>query len=406
MLLTAWAARSAENTRRAKDDLFGIQNSRKVRDGQLAALQDPVFFGAKVAAENTFRRQLRDRAEGPEALAAYDRIAAAQKAIAAIATRTRLLENASGFYSDSFGLARTLLRAGDERPKPNGERLREFSEARRESFEQQLFSEKPIYADLEIVKLGDALSFLVATLGAADPLVLTVLGGKSPRLRAAELINGTKVREVAFRKKLYEGGAAAVTAAKDPLVEVARAVDTEARALRKILEAQTEIKQQAQATIGKARFAVEGTSNYPDATFTLRLSYGPVLGYEENGKKLPAMTTFAGLYERNTDQGNKEPFDLPKRWLDKKSALDLKVPFNFVHTPDIIGGNSGSPVVNKAGEFIGIIFDGNLQSLSGDYGYEDVQARALSVHSAGITEALKKIYAAESLVAELLNGKR
>lgn len=405
VLLTSWGGRSAENARRAKDDLFGIQNSRKVRDGQLAALQDPVFFGAKVAAEKAFRSQLKDRTDGTEALAAFDRITAAQSVIAGIATRTRLLENASGFYSDSFGYARSLLRAGDERPKPNGERLREFSDARRESFEQQLFSEKPIYADLEIVKLSDSLSFFVATLGAGDPLVQAVLAGKSPRQRAADLINGTQVRDVAFRKKLYAGGAAAIAAAKDPLIEVARAIDTEARALRKTLEAQTEIKQQAQAAIGKARFALEGTGNYPDATFTLRLSYGPVLGYEENGKKIPSMTTFAGLYERNTAQGNKEPFDLPKRWLDKKSALDLKVPFNFVHTPDIIGGNSGSPVVNKAGEFIGIIFDGNIYSLSADYGYEDRLSRAISVHSAGITEALKKIYGADALVAELL-GKR
>ncbi|MDP3068909.1 MAG: S46 family peptidase [Opitutaceae bacterium] len=406
VLLTAWGARSAENARRAKDDLFGIQNSRKVRDGQLAALQDPGFFGAKVAAENAFRQQLRDRAGGTEALTAFDRIAQAQQAIAAIATRTRLLENASAFYADSFGYARALLRAGDERAKPNGERLREFSDARRESFEQQLFSEKPIYADLEIVKLGDSLSFFVATLGATDPLVQAVLAGKSPRARAAELINGTQVRDVTFRKKLYTGGAGAVTAAKDPLIEVARLIDGEARALRKTLEAQGEIKQQAQAVIGKARFAVEGTGNYPDATFTLRLSYGPVLGYEENGKKIPALTTLAGLYERNTAQGNKEPFDLPQRWLDKKAALDLSVPFNFVHTPDIIGGNSGSPVVNKAGEFIGIIFDGNIQSLSADYGYEDRQARAVSVHSAGILEALKKIYGADDLVAELLRTRR
>jgi hypothetical protein len=406
VLLNAWGSRSAENMRRAKDDLFGIQNSRKVRDGQLAALQDPGFFGAKVAAENSFRQQLRDRAGGAEALAAFDRIATAQQAIAAIATRARMLENAGGFNADSFGLARSLLRATDERAKPSGERLREFSDARKESFEQQLFSAKPIYEDLEIVKLGDSLAVLTATFGAGDPLVQAVLAGKSPRARAAELINGTKVRDVAFRKKVYEGGPAAVTAAKDPLIEVARLIDTEARALRKTLEAQGEIKQQAQAVIGQARFAIQGTSTYPDATFTLRLSYGPVLGYEENGQKLPSMTTLAGLYERNAAQGNKEPFDLPKLWLDRKSKLNLSTPFNFVHTPDIIGGNSGSPVVNRAGEFIGIIFDGNLYSLSADYGYEDKQSRAISVHSAGITEALKKIYEADALVAELTKGKR
>jgi hypothetical protein len=412
VLLTAWSARSEENSRRAKDEFFGVQNSRKVRDGELAALQDPVFFGAKVAAENAFKRQLADRADGKEALAAFARIAAAQQVILGIAPRLRLLEfngrgAPAGFTADTFALARQLLRAGDERPKPNGERLREYSDARRESFEQALFSDKPIYTDLEIVTLSDSLTFLVEQLGASDPLTQKILAGKAPRARAAELINGTQVRDVAFRQKLYAGGAAAVAAAaKDPMLELVRTVDADARALRKTSEAQSEIKQQAQAIIGKARFALEGTGNYPDATFTLRLSYGPVLGYEENGQKIPALTTLAGLYERNAAQHNKEPFDLPPRWLAKKSALDLRTPFNFVSTADIIGGNSGSPSVNRAGEFVGIIFDGNLQSLSGDYGYEEVQSRALSVHSAGILEALRKVYEVPALASELVNGHR
>jgi hypothetical protein len=254
--------------------------------------------------------------------------------------------------------------------------------------------------------LADSLTYLVEQLGAGDAVVKTVLAGKSPRGRAAELITTTKVRDVTFRKKLYEGGAAAVTAAQDPLIEVARAIDTEARALRKTLESAEETKQQAQAIIGKARFALEGAGNYPDATFTLRLSYGPVVGYEENGQKIPAHTTYAGLYERSAKQGNKGDFELPALWLKKKSALNLATPFNFVSTADIIGGNSGSPSVNRAGEFIGIIFDGNLASLSGDFGYEDKQARALSVDSAGILEALRKVYEVPALANELVNGKR
>ena len=406
VLLSSWSGRSQENARRAREDLFGLQNSRKVRDGGLAALQDPVFFGSKVAAEKALKQKLADMPGGADALAAFDRIAAAQQVIASIANRQRLLELGTGFTAESFSLARRLLRAGDERPKPNGERLSEFSDARRESFELSLFSDKPIYADYEIITLADSLTYLAANLGANDPTVAAVLAGKSPRARAAELINGTQVRDVAFRKKLYEGGAAAVAAAKDPMIEVARIIDAEARALRKTIETQTEIKQQAQATIGKARFAVEGANNYPDATFTLRLSYGPVAGYEENGQKVPATTTFAGLYARSAEQENKSPFDLPPRWIEKKSALDLSVPFNFVSTADIIGGNSGSPVVNKAGEFVGIIFDGNIQSLVSDFGYEGVQSRALSVHSAGILEALKKVYEVPALVAELVNGKR
>ena len=406
VLLIAWSARSEENSRRAKDELFGIQNSRKVRDGHLAALQDPVFFGAKVAAEKSFKQQLTDRPDGKDALAAFDRIAAAQKIIAGLAPRMRFLENGAGFNADSFAIARQLLRAGDERTKPNGERLREYSDARRESFEQQLLSDKPIHPDLEIITLSDSLTFLVEEFGANDPVVQTVLAGKSPRARAAELITTTKVRDAAFRKQLYEGGAAVVAAAKDPMIELARAIDPESRSLRKTAEGQGEIKQQAQAIIGKARFAVQGTSVYPDATFTLRLSYGPVVGYEENGVHVPAHTTIAGLYERNAAQHNKEPFDLPARWLAKQGALDLSTPYNFVSTADIIGGNSGSPTVNTAGEFVGIIFDGNLQSLSGDFGYEDVQSRSLSVHSAGILEALRKVYEVPALANELVNGHR
>ena len=221
-----------------------------------------------------------------------------------------------------------------------------------------------------------------------------------------ELIKGTKVRDVAFRKKLYEGGAAAVTAAKDPLIEVARLIDGEARALRKVFEEQTEVKQQAQAAIARARNALLGTAGYPDATFTLRLSFGVVKGYEEDGKQIPAMTTLGGLYERASEMNRKPPFDLPPLWEKRKSKLNLKTPFNFVSTADIIGGNSGSPVVNRAGEYVGIIFDGNLQSLPADYAFSEKQGRATSVHSAAMFEALNKVYGAKELSAELVAGKK
>lgn len=406
VLLSAWGNRSEENARRAKDDLFSIQNGRKVYDGRQAGLYSPAIMGAKIAQEKAFKQQIGDRASAKEVLGAYDRIANAVADQSKIYRRYRLLEGGHAFMSDSFGLARTLLRAGDERPKPNGERLKEFGDARKESFELALFSDKPIYADLEIVTLTDSLTLIAEVLGFDDPLVQQVLAGKSPSDRAAALINGTKVRDVAARKKLYEGGAAAVKAANDPLIELARLIDGEARALRKQWEAAEETRQQAHAVIEKAHFEVEGPNRSPDATFTLRLSYGPVKSYEEAGKKVPAYTTLAGLYERAAEHKNKEPFDLPSRWVEKKSALDLTVPYNFVHTPDIIGGNSGSPVVDTKGEFVGIIFDGNIQSLVGDFAYEDVQARAISVDSRAIIEALKKVYNADALVAELLAGKK
>ena len=328
--------------------------------------------------------------------------------LAAQVTRFNLLEegNAQAFNCESFHLARTLLRAGDEQSKPDGERLHEFSDSGKESLELELFSDKPIYPGLEILTLGDSLTFLCGKLGATDPLVQKILAGKSPHDRAVELINGTKVRDLSFRKKLYAGGASAVATANDPMIELARLVDADARALRKVSEDQNEIKQQAHAAISRARNAVLGTAGYPDATFTLRLAFGTVKGYEEDGKRVPAFTTFASLYERAKDMKNQPPFDLPPLWEKRKSHLNMKTPYNFVSTADIIGGNSGSPVVNRTGEFVGIIFDGNLQSLPWDYAFSDRQGRATSVHSAAILEALNNVYGVKDLALELTSGQR
>ena len=406
VLLMSYSGRSQENARRAKDDLFGVQNSRKANKGRLEGLLDPAVMAKKAAAEKKLRDAVATREEFKDARDAWDRIAVAQKVIADNARIYNLLEGGAAFGSDLFGIARTLLRGADEKPKPNGERLREFVESGRESLELQLFSEKPIYNDLEELQLADSLTYLTEEMGATNPLVRQILAGKSPRERATQLITETKVNDVAFRKKLYDGGATAVAASKDPMLELARLVDDESRSLRKIIETQGEVKQQAHAKIAKARFALEGTSNYPDATFTLRLAYGTVKGYRESGKQVPAHTTFAGLYERATDQRQRPPFDLPKIWLDRKGRLDLKTPFNFVSTADIIGGNSGSPVIDRKGELVGIIFDGNIQSLVLDFIYTDEIARAVSVDSRGILEALRKVYDAKQLVSELTTGKQ
>jgi hypothetical protein len=385
-----------------------VQNSRKAYDGRIAGLLDPELMGTKAKAESDFKAQLTGKPEFADALAGYDKIAAATQIMAAQARRYALLEGGRGFASESFGIARTLLRAGEERPKPNGERLREFSESGKESLELGLFSEQPIYTDLEILLLSDSLTSFVSELGSGDPLVQKVLAGKSPRDRAAELINNTKVRDVAFRRKLYEGGAAAVTAAKDPMIELARLLDPESRALRKVSEDEGEVKQQAHAALSRARNAVLGTggSRYPDATFTLRLAFGVVKGYEEDGKPVPPITMISGLYERAAEMKNRPPFDLPPLWQKRKSSINLKTPLNFVSTDDIIGGNSGSPVVNRAGEYVGIIFDGNLQSLPWDYAFSDRQGRATSVHSAAMIESLKNVYGAKEVASELLDGRR
>jgi len=253
--------------------------------------------------------------------------------------------------------------------------------------------------------LSDSLTDFAEKFGADNPLVKQILGGKSPRDRAHELVAGTKLKDVAVRKELYGKNAGALQAAHDPMLDLARLVDGPAREARTAHETQEEIKKQAYAEIAKARFAIEGTSNYPDATFTLRLSYGTVRGYEQDGKQIAPFTDFAGLYQRSAEHENKPPFDLPQRWIDKKSNLNLSTKFNFVSDADIIGGNSGSPVVNKANEFVGIIFDGNIQSLVLDCIFSDKQARAVSVDSAAITEAFRKVYDAQPLVDELTAAK-
>ena len=406
VLLLSYSARSDENARRAKEDLFSVQNSRKAFIGELAGVLDPDLMEAKKAAEKKLRDAVAASPDFKDAAGAWEKIADAQNVIAESALRYNLLEAGQGFRSDLFGIARTLLRAAEEKPKPNAERLREFGDAGLASLEFQLFSEKPIYDDLEQLLLGDSLTFLVGKLGYSDPLVQKILAGKSPQERASELVRGTKVKDVALRKRLYKEGRPAVDGAHDPMIELARLIDPDARATRKIIETQSEIKQQAQAQISKARFAIEGTSTYPDATFTLRLAYGTAKGYEENGQHIPFQTTMAGLYQRGAEHGNQPPFDIPPRWLKRKSRLDLKTPLNFVCTADIIGGNSGSPVVNRKGEFVGIIFDGNIQSLVLDFAFTDTQARAVSVCSQSILEALRKVYDAKELADELTGGRR
>jgi peptidase S46-like protein len=405
VLLDNWSLRSEENARRAKEMLFGIKNGRKLFDGQLDGLLNPSLLEFKAKAETDFQGKLAGKPEFSDALGAYDKIAGATKILASQVIRYQLFERIAGFNCESFRVARTLLRAGEERPKPNGDRLREFSDSGKVSLELALFSEKPIYTDLETLTLADSLTFLTTQLGVNDPLVQNVLAGKSPRDRAVELIKDTKVRDVAFRKQLYDGGSNAVTAAKDPLIELARLVDPESRALRKVYETQTEAKEQAHAAIGRARNVIFGLTDYPDATFTLRLAFGVVKGWEENGETVPAFTTVGGVYTKAAAMKDQPPFDLPALWEKRKTHLDAKTGFNFVSTCDIIGGNSGSPVVNRAGEFVGIIFDGNLPSLSWDYAYSDAQGRATSVDSAAILAALKNVYQASELVKELKTGQ-
>src|SRR5438477_4763314 len=415
VLLNAWGQRSFENARRARDDFFGDQNNRKRYDGYVAALFDPEIWSAIEAREKKLREAISRDPKLKSTTGAYDRIKKAQAELVKIAPRYDYLEQerpiAVGYrgpralYGTLFKYARFLTRAIDERAKPNGERMAAFRDSAKESLELNLFSTEPVYDDYEVLRLTDSLTDFAEKFGGNDPLVKQILAGKSPRARAVELVSGTKLKDVGFRKDIYGKDEAALQNIHDPMLELARLIDGPAREARKAHDAQEEIKRQAYAEIAKARFAVEGMSNYPDATFTLRLSYGKVIGYEEDGKEIPPFTDFAGLYRRAAEHDNKPPFDLPQRWVDRKSQLNLTTRFNFVSDADIIGGNSGSPVVNKANEFVGIIFDGNIQSLVLDCIYTDTQARAVSVDSAAIIEAVRKVYDASALAAEL-EGKK
>jgi hypothetical protein len=408
VLLNSWSERTEENKRRARDELFGIQNSRKARIGGLQGLLDPELMGRKKIEEKRLRDFVgaaADSATTP-AMKAFDTIAECEKIRAKIIRDMTLLENGAAFNSHLFGIARTLVRAADEKAKPSGERLREFGDARLASLELGLFSDEEIYDDFEILKLADSLTFLANQLGADNDLVKKVLQGKSPRQRAYELVSGSMLKDPAVRKKLYEGGRAAIAASDDAMIALAKLVDADSRAFRKIFDNEIdEPKRQAYAALAKARYAMNGASVYPDATFTLRLAFGTVKGYTEDGKKVPPYTDFAGLYAWSKEHDNKPPFDLPPRWEKAKDKLDLKTPLNFICTADIIGGNSGSPVINQNAEVVGLIFDGNIQSLVLDFIFDQQIARAVSVDSRGIIESLRKVYSANELADEL-QGKR
>jgi len=338
---------------------------------------------------------------------AWDSIATAHKNLPSYIKDRRIFEQAAGFNTTYFGIARSLVRLAAENEKPNAQRLPEYTDARRASLELGLYSPAPIHDDFEKLKLTDSLEFMVELLGADNALVKQVLDGKTPAARAAELIDGTKLKDVAVRKELAAGGMKAIEASTDPMIVLARLVDAKAREVRKRYESDvTGVERTNYSKIARALFETEGTKLYPDATFTLRLSYGAVKGYMENGKKVPAFTTLGGLYERSAKFESKFPYNLPQRWIDKKTSVDLNTPFNFVSTNDIIGGNSGSPTINQNGELVGLIFDGNIQSLVGDFVYDESVNRAISVDSRGMLEVLRKIFGANELVAELTGNSR
>lgn len=405
-LLQDFSKHSEENARIAKENIFGLQNAQKAFTGYEAGLLDKSIMDAKAADEVKLRAAYKADPKNADKPDPWDEIATAIKLQQSIFLDLSFLERMRGFNAGLAQTARALVRAAAEKPKPNAERMREFRDSALPSFEQQLFSKEPIYKSLETVQLADSLSEMQEALGKDNPNVQQVLQGRSPADAAKDMIANTKLDDVAVRKQLYEGGQAAIDASTDPLIVAVKAIDAPARAARKQFEDKIDsVVRRDGTTIAKARFSQSGFTQPPDATFTLRLSYGAVKGYQENGKSIPFATNMGGAFEHAAEHGSQSPYNLPESWMTSKAKLDLKTPLNFVSTADIIGGNSGSPTVNKKGEVVGIIFDGNIESLAGNFAFSDVQSRAVSVDSRGIQEALRKIYGATALADELMGTK-
>ncbi len=399
-MLREFAQSSPERLRTSRSYLRQVENGLKALRGRHQALADPALLAQKRKEEAELRTKVMARPKLKASTAgAWEEIIQALELYRSLLPEYRMKEAGDAFQSELFSLARHLVRAAEELPKPNAERLREYTEAQLPSLRQQLLREAPIPAELEVARLTFGLNRLRETLGADDPFVRTVLGKEAPAELARALVTGTKLTDVKVRQALLEGGKAAVEASQDPMLVLARKVDAEARAVRKRYEDTVEaVLKRNGERLAQARLAVYGTTGYPDATFTLRLNYGAVRGWEENGRTVAPFTTLSGAWARHT---GKDPFKLPDTWLAAQGKVPPETPLDMVTTNDIIGGNSGSPMVNKDGHVVGLVFDGNLHSLGGRYAYVPATNRAVSVNGVGILAALEHIYGARRFLEEL-----
>jgi len=398
-----YAKRGPEQARQADMMIFGLLNGKKAITGEYEGLKSPAIWAKKERDEREFQELVAaDPALQAKYGSAWDEIAAAEETLL---TRfdTFAYRRMPGFRLPRMALQ--LVRYIQETAKPNGERLDGYHDSQLASLRFRLLSPAPVYPEMEEYLLADQLGYQASKLGSGDEYVLAALGSEKPAAKAKELIGGTKLADPAFRKKLLEGGQKALDACTDPLILWAKKLEPILHEMHDWYQDKVEsVTSAAGEKLGAARFAVYGKSTYPDATFTLRLSYGAVKGYPMNGTKAPPFTTLYGLFDRAYSFGLEPPFLPPKRFLENREKLVLPTRVNFVSTCDIIGGNSGSPVIDRNGDLVGLIFDGNIESLVGRFVYDEETNRAVAVHPAYMIEAMRKLYGAGALVQEILGG--
>jgi hypothetical protein len=399
-VLKQYSALGAEQARQAASLIFNLENSLKSAEGSYKGLLDAGVMAKQRRDEGEFKARVMGNAQWKAAYGgAWDAIVEAEKK-AVTRFREQLFRTVNSQFAN---IAMNIVQSVAEVKKADGERLAGYHEAQLDSLKYRMFSPAPLYPAFEIARLAGSLEDSLAELGPDDPYLRIVLDGRTPKDAAAALVNGTKLADAALRRKLVDGGEAAVTASDDPMIVLARKLDPMRRESIKWSEDNvSSVLQRAGEQLGKARFAVYGKTTYPDATFTLRLSYGQVQGYPMNGTKAPYKTTFYGLYDRARSFDFEGPFTLPPRYAAGRDKLDLATPLDFVTTNDVVGGNSGSPVINRRAEIVGLVFDGNIESLIGDFVYDGATNRTVAVHTAAMTEALRKLYNAAAVVKELL----
>ncbi len=397
-----YMANGPAQAREAETDLFSIQNGLKVYRGFNRAFADGQLLNTKRGQELEAQKKAQADPSLESDLGVWNEIEETQTVYRELAVPFSLFEKRYGFNSNMYGFAMNLVRIARESTKPNSERLPEYTEQKLVSLKRQIQSQVPVFKEMEKAKLSASLEFVQQELGSTHPGVIQMLAGKTPAKRAAELIEGSQLDRADARKSILEGGSDAIEKSQDSLILLAKQLDPLARSLRKKFETEIEVpNQKSFAKLSKIFFKLFGTTLYPDATSTLRVTYGAIRGYVDPAKgKIAPFTDLGGAFDHSQSHGSEEPYALPSSWIAARDRIQKQTPMNFVSNHDIIGGNSGSPVINPNLELVGLVFDGNIHSLSGNYIYDGSLSRAVSVDVRGILESLRSIYGAKRILLE------